>query len=512
MTVAKIISKLKDLINNNLALLIFSLIYYGIVVFLSGYLNVWEDELCSLNTSSKTLLYALHQSFNFELQPPVYFLLLTLWRSISGSILWARLLSVFFILISEVVLIKYIKKNNESKFATFLTILFLLNPVTFYAILEIRLYALLILLSLILWIQFNNTYYDGKITPGKRILFIVISIFGLYTQYYIGFLLFSFGTILLLQRNFKTLFIYIMDMIVPLSTILLIIPKIYMSANLHFAYVTSDFRGFSDMWIEIRRLIPNRIFEYFIPIDFYGPKNLMDWIFKFVLLVLFLFSINREGLKKRIQQLFPTIISVSVILLFFIFLLGKFGPYWIQFRYTTIWFIPLFFLFTFMLRQLKYKLLIFWYIFFTFIFMYGNVSRYGQFYKVNDIRSLAAYVETHEKVYEPILIYRNIIADHLQYYYNGQNEIIPIPKAYSYVSWNPDAYRVSSLDIDELQNKLTKYTNFYLILDTFPLIGVNDDEKLLLNFFNKNFTLEDKKSFKTHIELYKFSNKEESSH
>jgi hypothetical protein len=510
MTVINIKNKLIEIIKNNLALLIFSIIYFGVIVFLNGYLNVWEDEVCSLDTSSKTLLYAIHQSFNFELQPPVYFLLLTLWRWVSGSILWARLLSVFFILLTQVILYNYVKKKTETKFATIITILFLLNPVTFYAILEIRLYALLILLSLMLWIQFKSTYYDEKIAPGKRTLYIIISILGLYTQYYFGFLLFSFGIVLLLQKNFKPLLIYILDMIFPLLTIVLIIPKIYMSASLHFAYVPTDFKGFTDLWIEIRRLVPNRIFEYFLPIDFNGPKNLMDWIFKFILLILFIFSIKREDLKKEIQQLFPTIVSVSVILLFFVFLLNKFGPYWIQFRYTTVWFIPLFFLFCYMLGQLKNKLVIFWAIFFAFIFIYGNLNRYGQLYKVNDIRSLATYVETNEKVNEPIFIYRNIMADHLRYYYNGINEITPIPKAYSYVKWDPDSYRVSSKDIDELKNKLKHYTNFYFIIDTYSLIGVDDDEKLLLNFFNENFVLKQKKSFKTHIELYNFMNKEQS--
>jgi hypothetical protein len=78
----------------NLPLLVFSVVYYSMLVFLAAYLNIWEDEVYSMNTSSGSLGYAFNQSYEFELQPPVYFLLLTIWRTFSASVFWARLLSV----------------------------------------------------------------------------------------------------------------------------------------------------------------------------------------------------------------------------------------------------------------------------------------------------------------------------------------------------------------------------------------------------------------------------------
>ena len=57
-------------------------------------LNVWQDEAYTLHTTSGTLAYAFHESIGFEQNAPLYFLLLTLWRHIDGSVFFLRLFSV----------------------------------------------------------------------------------------------------------------------------------------------------------------------------------------------------------------------------------------------------------------------------------------------------------------------------------------------------------------------------------------------------------------------------------
>lgn len=213
-------------------LLVFFMLYYSVMLILAAYLNIWEDEVYSLNTSSGGPAYAFKQSFEFELQPPVYFLLLTIWRTVSGSIFWARLLSVILIFLSQLLLYRFIEERTDKKTAGFFTVLFLLNPLVIYAGLEIRTFALVLFLSLAIVVSFSNIYFTNRISVRNRIFFIILAIAGLFTQYFIGFLLFANSIVLLAGRKWKSLGIYIADMIIPLFLLMLLIPVIFSGAGL----------------------------------------------------------------------------------------------------------------------------------------------------------------------------------------------------------------------------------------------------------------------------------------
>jgi hypothetical protein len=68
--------------------------HLALTIPLAWKLNLWIDEASSLATSGKTLLFAVRQAFSYELQAPLYFALLNLWRIPSESIFHARLFSV----------------------------------------------------------------------------------------------------------------------------------------------------------------------------------------------------------------------------------------------------------------------------------------------------------------------------------------------------------------------------------------------------------------------------------
>ena len=70
------------------------LLHLALTLFLAYRLNIWVDEAFSLHTSGRGVGYALHQALHFELQAPLYFVLLSAWRKIDSSIFFARLLSV----------------------------------------------------------------------------------------------------------------------------------------------------------------------------------------------------------------------------------------------------------------------------------------------------------------------------------------------------------------------------------------------------------------------------------
>src|SRR5258708_5390969 len=70
-----------------------ALAYLALTGWLSFELNTWRDEMYSLHTSSGSPVFAIQQAVHFELQPPFYFLALSLWRVFSHSVFFARLFS-----------------------------------------------------------------------------------------------------------------------------------------------------------------------------------------------------------------------------------------------------------------------------------------------------------------------------------------------------------------------------------------------------------------------------------
>src|SRR3954454_10573537 len=69
-------------------------LYLAIALPLAARLDIWIDEAYTLATTGQGLRHALHQALFFEQQPPLYFLLLSLWRMLDGGVFFARLFSV----------------------------------------------------------------------------------------------------------------------------------------------------------------------------------------------------------------------------------------------------------------------------------------------------------------------------------------------------------------------------------------------------------------------------------
>ena len=181
------------------------LVFYFLSLLYLGYsLNVWEDEAYSLNTTSRDIINVVKQSYNFEGQLPIYFVLLALWRSIDQSIFFARLLSILFIAGSGFYFYKLAALTGEKKNSKWLVTIFLLNPFIVWAAVEIRMYALLILLSVLTIYYF--VLYCQKHEKKDLIAFLILSLIGLYTQYFFGFLIAALSITFCIFKGWKSFF------------------------------------------------------------------------------------------------------------------------------------------------------------------------------------------------------------------------------------------------------------------------------------------------------------------
>lgn len=173
----------------------------AITVPLALMLNVWQDEAYTLHTTGSGLRFAFAQAVGFEQNAPLYFVVLTLWRSLNGSIFFLRSFSLLCAALAVWLTPAIVQRYLPDIDRRWVTIAVAFNAFSIWAALEMRVYAAIILLSALLLL----TFYDAFLTrtPPVRawIFYTVCCIAALYTQYYLAFLIAGEGAYLLLSRR-----------------------------------------------------------------------------------------------------------------------------------------------------------------------------------------------------------------------------------------------------------------------------------------------------------------------
>ena len=216
--------KINSFLVRNRKIILIVLLHLLITVPLAYLLNVWYDESCSLDTTSGSISYAVQRSIQFEWQPPVYFVLLDIWRKLDGSYFFARLLSIIFSSATIVISYKFIKQFLKVNKPELVTLLIAINPFLVYYALEVRLYTMVIFFSgSLVYLMYKIYFYDNK-SSVYRVLFILVSILSIHTQYYMGFLIFGVGVSVFIYKRWGKFKVFLVDMILPLVSLIGVIP------------------------------------------------------------------------------------------------------------------------------------------------------------------------------------------------------------------------------------------------------------------------------------------------
>ncbi|MBI3486290.1 glycosyltransferase family 39 protein [Candidatus Daviesbacteria bacterium] len=133
--------------------------FFSRLLFLNQH-SIWFDEAFSYFVAKQDLVNLIYASLA-DNHPPLYFLILHFWIKIFGnSELILRFLSVIFNLLSIIVLYHLVKLLFGSKKAVLASIIFVLSPLILYYSVEIRMYSLFVLFSLMalfFWLRFLNS-------------------------------------------------------------------------------------------------------------------------------------------------------------------------------------------------------------------------------------------------------------------------------------------------------------------------------------------------------------------
>lgn len=499
------LSDMKQRIIRNIWIISSGILFTGFILFLANRLNIWEDEVYTLNTTSRSLHYAVHQSLEFEAQPPLYFIVLTLWRQISGSILFARLFSVIMILLSSYLLFQFVKKHTSNRNTQFLIIGFLTNPFTIWASLEIRLYALVIFLSIVLILLFFKTYLNEDSRLLFRIIFILISLAGLFTQYYIGFLLFANAFVLLSLKKWISLRKYIVDMILPVLSLIFIFYQIQKQAHIHSELYVDISENY---FVKAAKFFLHRIFEYLFPVGF-SLNTLGFWIYRVIILFLVVFTIKKSRAQVIFKNLtFFSVISVIVFIFFFIILYWM-GNVYTSKKYTSILYIPLILtLWYFIIELVKSRFQLSWILLLIIFNLSSALQENKKLYKVQDFKSLASYIVENDTTTQAILTYRNILSEILKEYYQGSNVIVPVPGEFDFEgNFEPTQWEIREDELVTLEESIKNYDSFYLVTEQNEMIGFHEAKLKLINNLKDRYKEEKKVLFKGNLELMLYTGK-----
>lgn len=489
------------------------LLHLLIALPLAYFLNIWIDEGSTLYTTGRGFIPAFQNALADEKQAPLYFWLLSLWRMADDSIFFARLFSV----LCSAAAIKFFndlaRRVFDRRTAIFATVFFALHPYLFWASVEIRVYSLVILLSVLLLRFFYDGYFenDSPVRKKSQIFYVSISIVALYTNYYLGFLLVGNFCALLVTRKWRSARFYFLHMIAVGACFLPLIRAMI----LQLAANTSGFQEERSIVTGLQ-LLWNVFLTFALPTEIFTPAEISKisflrlWLMRFSLLaILFFFVKNRRLVNEKLAGFGAVCATIFLFLLAAYFLLGT-G--YIVIRHTAVLFAPFVILVWIVLeivlvlpsrnsndrtKALKWqsaaRVLVM--ILFTASFSYSIYTLYPNMAKRGDWARIAEFIERNEKPNQPIVIFWTFDALALPYHYKGLNQIIPNEKFFDWENEDKAGSEKSRLrETDFIISKIPpEAQEIWLLTNSSCESGQTCQP--LENFLQANYTVVETKDF-----------------
>src|SRR5690348_5288479 len=454
----------------------FLVIYSVALIYLAAKLNIWEDEAYSMHTTSNNLARVISQSYTFEGQPPFYFVLLAIWRHISPGIFFARFLSLICIGLSGIFFYKIIRLIYNAEFPKWMLIIYLMNPFTIWAALEIRLYALVILLSCILLYCFFQFFFNNHKKYLYPLLF--ISLVGLYTQYFFSFEVAAMAMALLLFKGWKSFFTFCIYFI---PVIILFIPNLFFLMQ-QVSMIQVEGTVSSQISSVIHSPQALALGLEISPVNIWVNRLSRIIVVTLLLLAYYkLYKRQNKSAKEILKKVNLVVLVTGIIFLLYVICIAAlkmgFEP-----RYIVLT-LPLFMLFYITFKA--YNAIA------TKIIFFGLLSFYAfEFYlnykvpiKTYAYRRTSQVVHQIVKPHEPILLYSKILLPAFSFYYTGPDSVYSLPK-YKFDEKYYDENITDTSQLKQAIKNIPTQTHTYLLINN-PIKGFKDPIKMNDSTFNQ---------------------------
>jgi hypothetical protein len=414
-------------------------IHLAITLPLAYLVNIWADEASSLYTSGPGIVAAVQGAIANERQAPLYFAILAAWRTADQSIFFARFLSIVFSTGAIILFANLTFGSFAKRTAIAISCFFALHPFLIWASTEIRVYSLVLLLSIALINQFEKTFPEGfnaenALTFKGQLSFVAFAVISLYTNYYLGFLLPGFLFVLVLRREWKRVPRYIFLMAV---VAILCLPLLYIIAS----QVSMNTVGFQQdrPVLDGVRFIWHHILTFLLPAEIF-PDEVSSFaalarleIVRIALIGLAVVA----ALRWRRISMRTCSYAVITFVIAGLFLTSYLivGENYVAIRHASVLFVPLILLFasgssdvitTDLARPfLRWAFAAMAAIVVGTFFAYSIFTLYPDLKKRGDWEQVAAFVQSNEKAGDAILVFTTYDALAFKAYYMGPERVLP---------------------------------------------------------------------------------------
>ena len=412
-------------------------------------LNLWIDEAYSLDTTQLGFWAAGQQAITFENQPPLYFMLLSFWRSLGdylgladgAAIGWARLFSVCCLALVVVLAFPLARRYCSGIKPAWVAGAIAFNPYCIWAATEIRTYGFALFLSALLLLSFFEGYWqtdEGLNVTGVwwkaqsrifswRGFHAVVAIASLYTNYFLGSLLIAQGVVLLVTRRWRSLRTYTAWM---LGVILLFIPMLLVLAS-HLEGQGSGMALQTDSTAEALRAMVGRSLLYLWPSEFLSEHFAAFAVLRYLgLLGLGAIAIACRKRLSEMQLVLVTLVLVCFALLTSVLDVTENAALAARYSYPLC--LPILLLmfscFSLLPRQRQRRALWAWGAI-AFICYGGTLlHQYPGFAKDGDWSRVAHFIQANESTEQPVVVFSAEGVLPLKYYYDGVNPLVSLPE------------------------------------------------------------------------------------
>lgn len=472
------------------------LLHLGITTPMAYRLSIWVDEAFTLSTTGHGIAYAFTQAIRFELQPPLYFVLLNLWRNLNGSIFFARLFSILCIALAIKVSATLAQRLWKDVHPGWVALVLAAHPLMVGAAIEIRVYALAILLtSLLLLLFFDGYLAEAGGSPRARWLYMLVSILSLYTYYYLGIILVANACVLVLLRRWRPLFDYLARMMAVALCFAPMIWSVLGQVSTHTRPLNS-----ATPWWEGLKFISWRIKDYILPAE----EDFMIWLRRWTLRLVYvgtIISVARYRGKRclTMTNLFIWTIAAVTSLLFLAALRATTEEMMLP-RHTSVLLLPsLLLAFSVVSLFPGRKRFMIGALVMLIFNAFSLSTAYRTLTAERHWNQVAAYVGEHEEAGQPILVFHAGAALPLAHYYMGSNQLVPIPRENRFDTFDIRDYVIR--DEQELFDALSKrapgeHEKLWLITDGMcGYLGVDYNCPALEEFVDKYYVVENSRAF-----------------
>ncbi|HEU4800694.1 MAG TPA: hypothetical protein VFS94_08685 [Gemmatimonadales bacterium] len=397
----------------------------------------------ALSTAGHGPVEAVVRARDFELQPPLYFVLLSVWRFLSGSVFWARMLSVVAVAGAILVAGRQLLPSDGSTHRApspkrLLALLLATSPIALWAAAEARVYGLTVFLGIswvcLFWREFLTPLpAEGE---GRRVGaagVVVLSSLLLATQYYTGFLLLAGAPAVLAARGWRHLARYAGLMLVVgivVSPLLVNVPE---QMRLHGADpapgadTASPAAAFAFAVHRVETLVlpPMEAVGRVLPPGL--PRRAGVWGVRFALVVLLGLAL-RQAWRVRSRELAGLLLLPAALVLLFMLLRFRIPDHLLAERHLIILVPPSLAALAVILsaaapwvRRSALALLV-----------AGGLGvsavQWAPLAKTGYARDVAEVLDREASVGDVILVYRSSLAAALALEYHGPARLVPLPR------------------------------------------------------------------------------------